>query len=377
MAEDKNYTNAPLEEDELEIDLMEYARKLWAARKLLLKVAGVAFVLALVIHASLPTKYTAKVMLASEGTKGGANSLSGMAAMLGFGNFSGGTDASALNFSMASDIVASTPFILELFDTPVQTIDGKMDTTIVAYLETESQPWWNTLRALPSIVIGGISSLFASTPDEIKGEEVIDPFRLTPSQMGRIGAIKSIIKAEIDKKSSMTTISVTLQDPLIAATMVDTVVVKLQKYITNYQVSKALEDCEYWEQLYKERQNDYYTAQKNYAEYMDANKNVILQRVRSEEERLQNEMNLAYQVYSNVATQLQMARAKVQETKPSFTVFEPASVPLYPSGLSAKILILGLVFLAVMTATAWVLFGKDLWQSLKEGLKEPSEVKKD
>ena len=377
MAEDKNYTNAPLEEDELDIDLMEYARKLWAARKLLLKVAGVAFVLSLVIHASLPTKYTAKVMLASEGTKGGANSLSGMAAMLGFGNFSGGTDASALNFSMASDIVASTPFILELFDTPVQTIDGKMETTLVAYLETESQPWWNTVRALPSRAIGGIRSLFASAPDEIKGEEVIDPFRLTPAQMGKIGAVKSIIKAEIDKKSSMTTISVTLQDPLIAATMVDTVVVKLQEYITAYQVSKAQEDCEYWEQLYKERQNDYYTAQKNYAEYMDANKNVILQRVRTEEERLQNEMNLAYQVYSNVATQLQMARAKVQETKPSFTVFEPASVPLYPSGISAKILILGLVFLAVMAASAWVLFGKDLWVSLKEGLKEPNEAKKD
>lgn len=376
MAEDKNYTKTPLQEDELEIDLMEYARKLWAARKLLLKVAGVAFLLALVIHASLPTKYTAKVMLASEGTKGGASSLSGMAAMLGFGNFSGGSDASALNFSMASDIVASTPFILELFDTPVQTIDGKMDTTIVAYLETESRPWWNTVMALPSMAIGGIKSLFTSE-EEVVGKEVIDPFRLTPSQMGRIGAIKSIIKAEIDKKSSMTTISVTLQDPLIAATMVDTVVVKLQKYITNYQVSKAQEDCEYWEQLYKERQNDYYTAQKNYAEYMDANKNVILQRVRSEEERLQNEMNLAYQVYSNVATQLQMARAKVQETKPSFTVFEPASVPLYPSGLSAKILILGLVFLAVMAASAWVLFGKDLWASLKEGLKEPSETKKD
>lgn len=373
MAEDKNYTNAPLQEEELEIDLMEYARKLWAARKLLLKVAGVAFLLALVIHASLPTKYTAKVMLASEGVKGGASNLSGMAAMLGFGNFSGGNDASALNFSMASDIVTSTPFILELFDTPVQTLDGKMDTTIVAYLETESQPWWNMLRALPSLAIGGIRNLFTSTPNKIKGEEVIDPFRLTPAQMGRIGAIKNIIKAEIDKKSSMTTISVTLQDPLIAATMVDTVVVKLQEYITAYQVSKAQEDCEYWEQLYKERQNDYYTAQKNYAEYMDANKNVILQRVRTEEERLQNEMNLALQVYTNVATQLQMARAKVQETKPSFTVFEPASVPLYPSGKNGKILILGLIFLAVIGTSAWVLFGKDLWVSLKEGLKEPAE----
>lgn len=376
MAEDKNYTNAPQEEDGLEIDLMDCLRKLWRSRKLLLKVVAVTFVMGVIIIASLPTQYTAKVMLAPEGGgKGGGSSLSGMAAMLGFGGFNMGGDASALNFSMASDIIASTPFILELIHTPVQTIDGKMDTTLVAYLETESQPWWNTVMALPSLAIGGIRSLFASTPDEIKGEEVIDPFRLTPAQMGRIGAVKSIIKAEIDSKTSMTTIEVTLQDPLIAATMVDTVVVKLQEYITAYQVSKAQEDCEYWEQLYKERQNDYYIAQKNYAEYMDANKNVILQRVRTEEERLQNEMNLALQVYTNVATQLQMVRAKVQEAKPSFTVFEPASVPLYPSGINGKILILGLIFLGVMGTAAWVLFGKDLWVSLKEGLKEPSEEK--
>ena len=45
MAEDKNYTNnteRPREDEELEIDLMEYVRKLWAARKMLLKVAGIA-----------------------------------------------------------------------------------------------------------------------------------------------------------------------------------------------------------------------------------------------------------------------------------------------------------------------------------------------
>ena len=44
MAEDKNYTNnteRPREDEELEIDLMEYVRKLWAARKMLLKVAGI------------------------------------------------------------------------------------------------------------------------------------------------------------------------------------------------------------------------------------------------------------------------------------------------------------------------------------------------
>ena len=56
MVEDKNYTNAPLEEDELEIDLMEYARKLWASRKKLLKVAGIAALIGAFIAWSMPTK---------------------------------------------------------------------------------------------------------------------------------------------------------------------------------------------------------------------------------------------------------------------------------------------------------------------------------
>ena len=78
--------------------------------------------------------------------------------------------------------------------------------------------------------------------------------------------------------------------------------VKLQEYITAYRVSKAQQDCAYLEQLYKERQQEYYVAQQNYANYMDANKGVVLQSALTERERLQNDMNLAYQVYSQVAT---------------------------------------------------------------------------
>lgn len=373
MAEDKNYTNAPLEEDELEIDLMEYVRKLWNARWLLLKVAGVAAIIGLIIGISIPKKYSAEVLLAPESGKGGGgSSLSGMAAMLGLGNMSMGGDANALNFSMASDIVASTPFILELIDTRVQTLDGEMDTTLVAYLGTQSVPWWSTLMSLPSKAIGGVMSLFSSNDKPIE-EKPIDPFRLTPKQKGQIGAIQSIINIGPDKKSGMTKLSVTVQDPLVAATMADTVLVKLQEYITNYKTSKAREDLKYWEQLYEERQKEYYEAQEKYAKYSDANQGVILQSVRIEQERLQNEQSLAFQVFSQVATQLQMSRAKLQEEKPAFAILEPASVPLLPTGTSKKIIILGLVFLAVATTSAWVLFGKDLWLSLKEGLKEPKE----
>lgn len=375
MTENKEYKNVPLyqEEDELEIDLMEYTRKLWAARKLLLKVAGIAVIVGIVIALSIPKKYTAEVTLSPESGKGGGSSLSGMAAMLGIGTVNMGGDANALNISMTSDIVSSTPFILELFDTQVKTLDGEMDTTLVAYLETESAPWWNMIMSLPSKAIGGVMSLFV--PDKEEEIKAINPFQLTPKQKGQVSAIKSIIMAESDKKTGMTKISVTLQDPLVAATLVDTVLVKLQKYITNYRTSKAQEDCKYWEQLYEQRKNEYYEAQEKYAKYSDNNQGVILQSVRIEQERLQNEQSLAFQVFSQVATQLQMSRAKLQEEKPAFAILEPASVPLQPSGTSRKMILVGIVFLAVAGAAAWILFGQDLWQNLKKGLSEEKEEK--
>ena len=375
MTENKEYKNVPQyqEEDEMEIDLMEYARKLWAARKLLFKVAGIAVIVGVVIALSIPKQYTAEVTLSPESGKGGGSSLSGMAAMLGIGSINMGGDANALNFSMASDILASTPFVLELFNTKVKTLDGKVDTTLVAYLETESAPWWSSLMSLPGKAIGGVMSLFSS--NEKMEEKPIDPFHLTPKQKGQVSAIRSMIMANSDKKTGITKVSATLQDPLVAATLVDTVLVKLQKYITNYKTSKAQEDCKYWEELYKERQKEYYEAPEKYARYSDANQNVILQSVRIEQERLQNEQSLAFQVFSQVATQLQMSKAKLQEEKPAFAILEPASVPLLPSGTSRKMILVGVVFLAVAAAAAWVLFGVDLWKKVKEELSESKEEK--
>ena len=377
MTENKNYTNVPQqqEEEEMEIDLMEYARKLWAARKLLLKVAGLAIIVGIVIALTTPKQYTVSVTLAPESSKSGGGSLSGIASMLGVGGFNMGSDADALNVTLYPDIVSSTPFILDLMDTPVSTIDEEQpDTTLVGYLkEYTSSSLMSTVMSLPFKAIGGIMSLFKSE-EEVK-TDIINPFHLTQEQSQTVNGLKKMIVANVDKKTGVTTVSVTMQDPMVAAILTDTVIVKLKEHITKYRTSKAEEDCKYWEELNKIRQDDYYMKQKKYAEYVDANKNVVLQSVRIEQERLQNEMNLAYQVYSNVATQLQMAKAKVQEAKPVFAVVEPASVPLQPSGTSRKMILLGVVFLAVAAAAAWVLFGQDLWKNLKEGLAEKKEEK--
>ena len=373
MTKNSNYTDELMKEDDHEIDLMEYVLKLWNARITLLKIAGIAAVVGIVVAFSIPKQYTAEVILSPESTKAGTNRLSSMASMLGLGNMGTGNEANALNISMASDIVASTPFVLELINTQVQTLDGQMDTTLVEYLSTQKVPWWSTVMALPGKTIGGILSLFKNS-EETEEEKPLNPFHLTPKQRGQVNALKKTISVESDKKTGITKLSVTLQDPLVAATIADSVLVKLQKYIIKYKTSKAEEDCKYWEQLYNERKKEYYKAQENYAKYSDANKNVVLQSIKIEQERLQNEQALAFQVFSQVATQLQMARAKLQEEKPVFAVLEPASVPLLPTGTNKKIIILGFVFLALVVSSAWIAFGKDLWKSLREGLKENKDI---
>ncbi len=378
MTENKEYQNVPSyqEEDEMEIDLMEYARKLWAARKLLCKVAGIAVVVGVVIALTTPKQYTASVTLAPESSKGGG-SLSGIASMLGVGGMNMGSDADALNIQLYPNIVASTPFILDLMDTPVSTMDEEQpDTTLVGYLkEYTSSSLMGTVMSLPFKAIGGVLSLFKSEEEET-GEKAINPFHLTNEQARTVQGLRSMIVANVDKKTGVTTVSVTMQDPLVAAMITDTVVVKLKEHITKYRVSKAEDNCKYWEQLNEQRKDEYHVKQKLYAEYVDANQNVILQSVRIEQERLQNDMNLAYQVYSNVAAQLQMAKAKVQEAKPVFAVVEPASVPLRPSGTSRKMILVGTVFLFVAAAAAWVLFGVDLWKKVKEELSESKEENK-
>lgn len=366
MTENKNYQNPDVQEpenDELEIDWMEILRKIIAIRKTLYKAAGVGVVLGIIIALSIPKQYTVTVTLSPEMvTDTRTGGLAGLASsFLGTGATSSSNDA--LNVTLAPDIVASTPFILELFDTRVQTLDGELDTTLVAYLDEQKTPWWGYIKAAPGLAIGAIKSFLNEKIDTVSA---LNPFQLTEKEAGKVQGLRQAIVAEVDKKTAMTTVTVTLQDPKVTAIIADSVVAKLQQYIIDYRIKKAKEDCAYLEELFRERQQEYYDAQSKYAHYFDSNRNIALQSVRAEQERLQNDMNLAFQVYSQVAQQLQMARAKIQEEKPLFAVVEPATIPLEPSGTSRKVILIGVVFFAVFVTGIWKLIGFPYWNSIKE-----------
>jgi LPS O-antigen subunit length determinant protein (WzzB/FepE family) len=356
---------------EEEIDLLELALKVWAERRWILKCCGYAVIVGLVIAFSIPKEYTTSVMIAPEASDNKGGGLSSLASLAGINlNTSSGSDA--IYPDLYPDIVSSTPFVTGLFDVPVRDMDGEINTTLYDYMdEYQRMPWWSYIISAPFKALSWTISLFKESEEEV---DKLDPFQLTKEQTDIVKALSDHIGVSVDKKTGVTTISVTMQDPRISACLTDTVVNRLQSYIIDYRTNKARKDFHFQEKLFERKKKEYEQAQENYAKFADANKNIILQSYRAEQVRLENEMNLAYQVYTSVAQQLQMAeaynvytqvaqqlqmaKAKVQEITPVYTVVEPATIPVKASKPNKVMILLGVVFLVGIVCVSWILLGR-------------------
>lgn len=363
--------NTPQEEQE--IDLLELAGKLWKERKLLLRLAGIGLVIGLVIAFSIPKEYTTTIKLVPEiqDGKSGSGGLGALASMAGI-NLSSGSGGDAVNPQLYPDVVSSVPFNMALFnvEVPLSDDDGEMqETTVRNYIEEDlSSPWWSVIISAPFKLLGWVKGLFTSEDED--GDHVPNSFRITKEEDDVIKALNDRVSVSVDTKTAVITLGVTMQNPLVSATLADTIAENLKAYITDYRTNKARTDLDYAQKINDEAKVEYYAAQQRYAEYVDKNHGIALNSRRTEEERLRNEAQLAYSLYNTTAQQLQMAKAKVQENTPVYTVLQPATVPLKPSKPSKVMILIGFVFLAIVGGSVWVLFGRDFKDKFKEATAE-------
>lgn len=354
--------------EEQEIDLIELAQKIWRERKFILKMCGIGAVLGLIVAFSIPKEYKTEVKLSPENAQGNkVGQLGGLAAMAGINLGAGNAGSDALTVELYPDIVTSTPFLLEFIQLPIETKDGNLQVSLYEYMiKHQRAAWWSYITGAPFKAIGWVKSLFDKKEEE--KSDHIDPFKLSQKQEEFLKSLREHIQISVDKKSGAISGNVSMQDPLVSATVMDAVLNKLQEYITDYRTRKAKHDLAFTEKLFNEAKNSYYKAQKAYARYVDENRNVISASSRTEEERLRNEMNLAYGVYNQMAQQLEMNKVKVQEQTPVYTVIEPARVALRADKPSKPLLLIAFIFLAGVISIGWI-FGKDLFKGIKETVK--------
>ena len=350
-------------EEESSIDFAKIFKDLLKHKLLYVKVLPIAFVLAAFYALAQPNYYDCTVKLSPEMSSSKSTSgLAALASSFGVNLGSSGVGTEALFPTLYPDLMNSVDFKTSLFHVPV-TIEGdkksgEPDRTMSYYdylTKEQKAPWWSS-------AMKAVLSIFKS--DSVAGEEKLDPFRLTLEQANVVKAIDKKVVCDVDKKTMVITINVTDQNPVIAATMADTVKTRLQNFITDYRTSKARVDLEYNRKICSETKARYEKARQLYAEFMDANQDVILQTVRQKQTDLENEMQLQYNAYQQVAAQLLAAEAKVQEETPAFTTLQSATVPVKKTGPKRAQICLIFVFLAFLGTTAWILYKEDDLKSL-------------
>ena len=346
-------------EEESSIDFGKIFKDLLKHKRLYFIVLPVAFVLAAIYALSLPNYYNCKVTLAPElgGSAKSAGSLAGLASSFGINLGSAQAGADAINPMLYPDLMNSVDFKTSLFPIPV-TIEGDKEkgepSRTMSYYDylakNQKAPWWSEAKK-------SFFSLFTSKKEE--KDEKVDPFRLTKDQAEIVKAINENIVCDVDKKTMVITINVTDQNPVICATMADSVKTRLQKFITDYRTSKVRVDLEFNEKLYAETKARYDWARRLYADFSDANQDIILESVRQRQTELENDMQLQYNAYTQVAAQLMAAKAKVQEETPAFTTLQSATVPVLKAGPKRAQMCLIFLFLAFLGTTAWILYKED------------------
>lgn len=342
-----------------EIDLIAMAKKVLQERKSLAIFIVVGMVLGLIIALSSPRTYTSDVVLAPELSAGGiglSGNLADMASSFGIDLGSTGKNMDAIYPEIYPEILTSNDFIHTLFTVPVRL---KNDDSVRTYFEHLTKdvkvPFWE----YPKVWLSEI--LKPKDPIGKSGGKA-DRFKTSRIEDEMCKAISASIGCLVDKKTSVITITVTDQDPLVAAIMADTLQRRLQNYITSYRTKKARIDFDYYTKLHSEAKAKYRKAQSIYASFCDANQDAVLETYIAKRDELENDMQTAFTLMNQMAVQMQSAKAKIQERTPAYTVIKSAKMPYRPSSMSRMMILIITIFLAVMVDSVWVLFARDLFK---------------
>lgn len=331
-----------------QIDVMSIVGAMKQHKKQYLFVLPITFVVSCLLIICVPRYYTSTAKLAPEISSFNASSLGDIASSFGFDLGGSSSNGDAIFPELYPELIESNDFIVSMFDVKVKTSDGSIQTTYYDYLANHRKmPWWTK-------TFSAVKQWFAEKDTTLQAKNIkANPFRLTKRQDMIAQLMAKNIKCEVDKKNYVISITVEDQDPLVCATLADTVQARLQQFITDYRTQKAKKDLDYYKQLSSNAKAKYERVRQQYGSYSDANQDVILESYRLKANDLENEMQLLYNTYTTLQAQVQQAQAKLLMQTPAFTTLQSASVPLKPAGPKRMIFVVGMTLLAFVLVSIY------------------------
>ncbi|MDT3388843.1 MAG: chain-length determining protein [Bacteroidota bacterium] len=332
------------------IDFRKIINIIWKGKKTFLYPLAIAFILSSLFIISIPRYYKSEVKLAPELISTGMNGLNSLASSFGVDMaVKMGQNQDAISPELYPDLIQSQDFRVSLFPIKVKTVTNQQFNFYTYLKDNQQAPWWDKAK-------GKFLQLFIKEEKStFNGETAPSPFWLSKAQDDIARTIGNNINCTIDKKTDVISISLQDQDPLVAATVVDSVRVRLQNFITDYRTKKARNDRDFVRKMQEIAKAKYVAARQRYGAYSDANTDIVLTSYKLKQTDLENDMQLLYNNYSELTNQLHTAEAKVQEHTPAFTTLQSATVPLKPAGPQRMIFVITILFLTFLGTSIYIL----------------------
>lgn len=338
-----------------EIDLIELFKVVWSARVFIVKITSAFLVLGLLIAFTSRVEYEASCKLLSEnqdGIKSNLGGLGGLAGLAGI-NLDMNTQG-ALSPQLYPQIANSVPFQLDLIHSNVYF--GKISDSVTAYYyfsEVQNQTFFELLHDYTVGLPYKLKNLFVSTDSsEIATSDILV---LTQNEWNLLEQFRKRLSVSIDEETGIISISAKMPDAFAAAQLTNLVVTELTDRITNYKTDKYIQNKDFVKERFEESKREYEIKQEQLANFIDRNKNITSSVIQAETQRLQNELNIAFEVYKGLATQLEQAKIKVKEETPVFTVLEPVRVPEEKSSPKRGQIMILSAFIGVFISLIYIL----------------------
>ena len=291
---------------------------------------------------SIPDEYAAQIKIADEHKETGI--------LIGLDNFSGwleqmrynGGDNNGLKDpAVYSFILSSNHFAKEISSIQVP----KYAVCYGDYLRKHHQePWWNQWGKVFKKYLGC----------GIEREDYI------------LEIIQKNIKYEFSPKYKTITLQVSDEDPQIAAIIVDSVRIHLQKKIIEYRRQKTAQEKKDGKIIFLAAKREYENKQRKYTNYLEIHQDAILQGEKTEIESMMKDRDDAFSRYERAAIQFARISALSRQEQPSFTILVNATVPRRRSVPQASAYFLAYTFIACVFTTWGILLRKQYIERRKE-----------
>ena len=364
MTEQTSHTQSPPDD---EIDLIALAKTVWDSRKFIIKTLVVFVFLGVAVALLTPKEFTASSTMVPQ-LSGSSNKLGGLSSLAAMAGFELNMNSAPTDLSpyVYPQIVQSVPFQLELMNTAFHFSDVDRPVTLYEYFMEYYKPgFFGTIQkytiGLPGVIIKAIKGTPQDTSLSLATEGAI---RLTVDQDKIRQIVEANVTLETNDKEGYVTLKSTFGEAPLAAEIAQKAQELLQQYITEFKIEKAAAQLDFIQQRYEEKKAEFEKAQAELASFRDRNKNVTSALARTQEERLQSDYTLAFNVYSELAQQLEQAQIKVKEDTPVFSIIKPVVVPIEDNNSGFMTLIIW-TFLGGVIAIGWI-FGKQFLATVKE-----------